>query len=80
MNFLFHTTVFDQGMKLDYNVFEFKLAPGKYKAELISPDDNTHIREVIFWKENEAWKTKPPLKSAKQLAEILGSDIEHMKN
>jgi hypothetical protein len=79
MNFLFKTTIHQRGLELNYNVFEFKLHPGKYKAELTTPESSRFMKEIIFWKEREKWKVQPPLESALNIVEQIGKDIDHQK-
>jgi hypothetical protein len=76
MNFLFYATIRRQGFELDYNIYEFRLQPGKYKAELTTPANPEFIKEIIFWKEKKVWKVQPESKTAQLLAETIGSDIE----
>jgi hypothetical protein len=80
MKFLFPTTISLDNEKYDYIVYEFKLAPGKYKAELTSPNKWNSIKEIIFWKQENLWTTSSRSRAAKHLAEILGDNIEHRKN
>jgi len=40
------------GLDLHYNVYEFKVHSGRYKAELITPADQA-VKEIIFWKVKE---------------------------
>ena len=81
MRFLFPATVVLEGIKCDYKVYEFKLHPGKYKAELSSSASSHHlVKEIIFWKEKTNWTTAARSKTAKHLAQILGGDIDHFKN
>ena len=80
MTFLFHSTVNWDGKRSDYNIFEFKLTPSKYKAELISSDINFPIREIVFWKSKTGWKSSLKSNAAKYLVEVLGNDIDNSKN
>ena len=79
MDFLFHTSVPLRGKSFQYDVYEFKLAAGKYKAE-ISSDCREHfnaIRQVIFWKDCDTWKTEGNHNLG--IAEILGRRIDLYK-
>lgn|GEM_PF-4540232 len=80
MRFLFPATVSLEGEKCEYKVYEFKLTPGKYKAELSSAAKWSVVREITFWKENDVWMTDSRSKVGKRLAEMLGQNIEHTKN
>ena len=80
MNFLFQTTIRREGFQLDYNVYEFKLHPGKYKAELITPANPEFIKQIVFWKEKKMWKVLPESQTARRIAETIGSDIEDRYN
>ena len=72
MRFLFHSTVNWDGKKSDYNIYEFKLTPSKYKAEL--------IREVVFWKSKKGWQSSLKSDEAKYIVEVLGNDIDNSQN
>jgi len=63
-----------------YKVYEFKLAPGQYHAELVSPVDRTSISQINFTKENGKWQTTLKSREAKRLTEIFGSTIDKSKN
>jgi hypothetical protein len=76
MNFLFSSTVVDGGELMRYRVYEFKASPGKYKAELRTIGGSMHVKEITFWKDHGNWKTEPPTKDAKSLAEVIAMDIE----
>jgi hypothetical protein len=80
MTFLLHSSVNWDGKKSEYNIFEFKLYPSKYKAELISSDINFPIKEIVFWKSKKGWQTLLKSKAAKYVAEVLGNDIDNFKN
>jgi hypothetical protein len=80
MTFLLHSTVNWDGKKSDYNIYEFKLVPLKYKAELISSNVNFPIKEIVFWKSKKGWQTSLKSKAAKYTAEVLGNDIDNLKN
>ena len=80
MNFLFQTTIYQKGIELGYNVYEFKLQPGRYKAELITPESSRFMKEIVFWKEREKWKVQPALESALAIAEEIGRSIDQKKN
>lgn len=80
MKFLFQTTIRQRGLELDYKVYEFKLHPGKYKAELITPTQTEFTKEITFWKEKQGWKVIPLTRAAKLLAERIASDIEQRRN
>jgi hypothetical protein len=80
MNFLFQTTIRQKGVELDYKVYEFKLHPGKFRAELITPADSHFTKEVTFWKEKSGWKVQPPSEAARRLAERFAWDIDRRKN
>ena len=80
MTFLLHSTVNWDGKKSDYNIYEFKLTPYRYKAELISSDINFPIREIVFGKNKKGWQTSLKSKAAKFLVEVLGNDIDNSKN
>ena len=76
MNFLFNSTVVDAGETIRYTVYEFRLFPGKYKAELKTINGGAHLKEIIFWKVRGKWKTEPPTKNAVELAQVIAMDIE----
>jgi len=76
MTFLFQITIRQRGLDLDYNVYEFNLHPGKFKAELITPASNGFTQEVIFWKEKSGWKIQPLSQEAKRLAQRLIWELE----
>jgi hypothetical protein len=50
--------VYQKGVKLDYNVYEFKLHPGKYKANLITAESSRFMKEIVFWKDHAKWKVQ----------------------
>jgi len=79
MKFLFQTRLRQRGLELDYNVYEFKLYPGMFRAELITPD-KIAVKEIIFWKEKEIWKVQPSEESAERLARQIAADIERFRN
>jgi len=80
MKFLFHSIVTLDGKKSDYNVYEFKSYPSKYKAELISSSIKFPIKEIVFWKTRRGWQTSLKFREAKYLVDVLGNDIEDLKN
>jgi len=80
MTFLFLATVIWNGKKSEYNVFEFKLNPSRYKAELISSTIKFPVKEIIFWRTKDGWQTSLKSKEGKNLAEVLGDDIDNSKN
>ena len=80
MNFIFQTTIRQQGLDLDYNVYEYKLHPGKFKGELITPADSHFPHIVKFWKEKSGWKVQPQSKEARQVAERLIWDLDQRRN
>jgi len=77
MRFLFESTIAKEGVNIHFKPHEFKLFPSRYKAELI--DAPKQIREIIFWKENDCWKTKPPSKNAREIAEAIALEIDKKK-
>jgi len=80
MTLLFHSNVVLDGKKSDYNVYRFKLYPSKYKAELIASNLHFPIKEIIFWKTKHGWKTSLKSKDSQYLADVLGNEIEQLKN
>jgi len=76
VNFLFSKTIPSKQGKCVYKLYEFKLAPGQYHAELISPIDPTAIAQINFKKEKGKWQTTLRSREAKRLAEIFGNEIE----
>jgi hypothetical protein len=80
MNFLFSETIMSERGKCVYKLYEFKLAPGHYHAELISPINPECIGQINFQKDNGKWQTVSRLKNAKRLVELLGKAIDKMKN
>jgi hypothetical protein len=61
-------------------VYEFKLAPGQYRAELVHPVDPKSISQINFKKEKGKWQTTLKSPEAKRLTEIFGSAIDKSKN
>jgi hypothetical protein len=49
VNFLFNSTIFYSGDQVKYKVYEFKLHPGRYKAELATTNGAHNIKEVVFF-------------------------------
>ena len=80
MNFLFSKTVMAKQGKCIYKLYEFKLAPGHYHAELVSHRSSRSITQMNFKKENGRWLTSSRSKEAKMLAEILGTAIDRSRN
>ena len=80
MNFLFAKTIPSKQGKCVYKLYELKLAPGLYHAELVSPVDRTSITEINFKKDKGMWQTSLRSKEAKRLAAIFGNEIEKFKN
>ena len=80
MNFLFSKTIISKQGKCTYKLYEFKLAPGQYHAELVSPLDPRSIAKMNFKKESGKWQTPLRSRAAKRLAEIFGSAIDKAKN
>jgi hypothetical protein len=80
MNLLFSSTInLDGEKKCVYKVYESKLVPSEYKAELVVPSESNCIPLIIFWRENGNWRTIRKSKEVKQLAAILGQEIEKSK-
>lgn len=78
MNFLFSSTIqLDGGGKCIYKIFQFKLFPTRYKAELI---DGNCAPEIVLWRENDGWKTFRQTREVKLLAAMLGQEINRAKN
>jgi hypothetical protein len=80
VNFLFSKTIVSRQGKCVYRLYEFKLAPGQYHAELVSPIDPKAITRIKFKKENGKWQTSLRSKEAKRLAEIFGNAIDKAGN
>jgi hypothetical protein len=80
MNFLFSKTITSKQGKCVYKVYEFKLAPGQYHAELVHPVDPRSISQINFNKEKGKWQTTLKSREAKRLAEIFGNAIDKSKN
>jgi hypothetical protein len=80
MNFLFSSTINLDGEKeCTYKVYQSKLVPSEYKAELVFPLAGYCIPAIMFWKENGDWRTIRKSKEVKQLAATLGKEIEKSK-
>ena len=81
MNFLFSSTISLDGKKeCVYKVYESRLVPGEYKAELVFPLDGYSIKQITFWIENGNCRTIRKSEEVKQLADILGQEIEKSKD
>lgn len=80
VNFLFTETIMSERGKCVYKLYEFKLAPCHYHAELIAPINPECISQINFEKDNGKWQTFSRLKDAKKLVELLGEAIDKMKN
>ena len=80
MNFLFSKTIMSKHGKCVYKVYEFKLAPGQYHAELVHPVDPRSITQINFTKDKGKWQTTLRSREAKRLTEIFGSTIDKSKN
>jgi hypothetical protein len=80
MNFLFAKTIISKQGKCIYRLYEFKLAPGHYQAELVSPLDPKSITRINFKKEKGIWQTPSRSIEAKRLVEIFGNAIDKSKN
>jgi len=74
MRFLFESTIIEDGEELRCKVYEFKLNPGRYKAEVFDGSSKP-CKEIIFWKDGKAWKTNPSSIAAQRIAETIGSEI-----
>ena len=74
MKFLFPTTVVWDGEKYRYKLYQFKLTPDKFRAELTSASFGHPIKEIIFWRKKNAWKAD--LKNSQLFVEIFGKEIE----
>lgn len=79
MRFLFESTIIEKGEEFHCKVYEFKLYPGKFKAEVIDSPQK-QITEIIFWKEGNGWKTNSSSHSAQHIAQTIGSEIAKKKN
>ena len=80
VNFLFSKTIMSKQGRCVYKIYEFKLAPGQYHAELVSPIDPKAITQINFKKEKGKWRTSSRSREAKRLAEIFGNEIEKGKD
>jgi hypothetical protein len=79
MNFLFSKTIASKQGKCEYRLYEFKLAPGQYQAELVAPLDARSITRINFKKEKGIWQTSSRSREAKRLVEIFGNEIDKSK-
>jgi hypothetical protein len=80
VNFLFSKTIPSKQGKCVYKLYEFKLAPGQYHAELVPPPSPNAISHMNFNKERGKWQTTSRSKEAKRLAQIFGKAIDKHQN
>jgi len=80
VNFLFSKTIVSKQGKCVYRLYEFRLTPGQYRAELVSPIDPRSVTQINFKKEKGKWQTTLRSREAKRLTEIFGNAIDKSKN
>ena len=74
MELLLQVTIVEEGESLVYDVYEFKLNRGVYRAQLHSGKASN---EMIFWKENGQWKSR--FMKNQRMARIVGEKIDGLK-
>ena len=79
MKLLLSKTIPSRKGKCLYKLYEFKLAPGLYQAQLVSPELKSSLSRIIFKKEHGRWKTSQRSREAQRLADIFGNAIEKRK-
>ena len=76
MRLLFTSKIVLDRKKIDYNIYQFKLNPDRYKAESLLRGEI--LEEIVFWRRKNRWKAER--KECQRLVEILGKKIEAFKN
>jgi hypothetical protein len=74
MELLFQTSLVDKEETLIYDVFEYRLNRGIYRAILRSGNAS---KEIIFWKDKDEWKAR--FHKDYHIAGIIGQRIEESK-
>jgi hypothetical protein len=74
MELIFQTSIVDKGETLIYDVFEYRLNRGIFRAILRSGNTS---KEIIFWKDKDGWKAR--FHKDYDIAGIIGRRIEERR-
>jgi hypothetical protein len=80
MKFLLSKSIASKSGKCTYKLYEFRLAPGQYRAKLVSPSSPKSLAEINFTKTDGKWQTLLRSREAKRLVGIFGNEIDKLKN